>query len=116
VNREVFHRLDRIEALLHVLIKQEFVVMTDLSKLTADIAAETDFIKSAQAAFAGLAQQIADLKGQVSQDPDTQAAIDALAQQVEANNAALSAAIPANTPAAPTDAAPASTDPAAPAA
>jgi uncharacterized protein involved in exopolysaccharide biosynthesis len=83
--------------------------------LTADIAAETDLIKSAQTAFAGLAQQIADLKGQVSQDPATQAAIDALAQQVESNNAALSAAIPANTPAAPTDAAPAP-DPAAPAA
>jgi small-conductance mechanosensitive channel len=90
-------RLDRIEAILRRFIPMEGQMAIDLSKLTADVSAQSDVIKSAQAAIAGLQQAIVDLKSQVSPDPQTQAAIDALATQVEQNSSALASAIPANT-------------------
>jgi hypothetical protein len=73
----------------------------DLSKLTADVAAQTSVIASVQTAFKGLADQIAALKNVApAADAATQKAIDDLAASVEANSASLSAAVAANTPAA----------------
>jgi uncharacterized protein involved in exopolysaccharide biosynthesis len=100
VQRAILARLGRIEAILHCILEKENIEMADLTKLTEDVTAQTTLVASVQTMLAGLQQQITDLKSQVSQDPATQAAIDALAQQVEANNAALSSAVPANTPAA----------------
>lgn len=73
--------------------------MSNLDSLTAAVKANTDVEQSAIALIADIAQRLADAKT----DP---AAVQALADQLNANAAALSAAVVANTPAAP--AAPAS--------
>ncbi len=71
--------------------------MADLSKLTADVAAEGTVIDGVTTLLGALSAAIADLKLHV-EDPAAQAAIDALAAQVESHTAALSAAVAANTP------------------
>lgn len=83
--------------------------MTDLSKLQADVTAQTDTIQSAVTLLSGLSQQIAALKNAGTSDKATQDAIDALASTVEQNSQALAAAVTANTPAA--DQAPDATKP-----
>lgn len=84
-------------------------IMTDLSKLQADVTAQTDTIQSAVTLLSGLSQQIAALKNAGTSDKATQDAIDALASTVEQNSQALAAAVTANTPAA--DQAPDATKP-----
>lgn len=71
----------------------------DVSKLTADVQAQTDAVNSAVTLLNGLTQAINDLKNQ-TQDPAAQAAIDDLANKVEAATQALASAVTANTPAA----------------
>lgn len=74
--------------------------MKSLSDLQADVSAETTVDGSILTLVSGLSDQIAALKT-TQTDPATAAAIDALATQVETNTASLSAAVAANTPAAP---------------
>ncbi len=69
-------------------------IMTDLATLTADVQAETELDNAAIALINGLAAQIT----AAGTDP---AALKALTDSMEANAAALSAAVAANTPAAP---------------
>ncbi len=97
-------RLSRIETKLYELDAHQVIIgaleMADLSRLSADVAAETTIVDSVKTLLDALSAAIADLKLHV-EDPAAQAAIDALATQVEANSSALSAAVAANTPAAP---------------
>lgn len=71
------------------------VVMADLTKLTADVAAEVTVDESAIALLQGLKAQL-DAAGT---DP---VALAALSQSLEDEQAKLAAAVVANTPAAPT--------------
>lgn len=102
----------------------------DLTKITADIAAQTTILQSVVVAVQGLnasnaaqAQQITDLKTALAAaqvvDPAVQAAADALDKSVQANTALVSGLIPAataNTPTPPAAAQAAATAAATPAA
>ena len=78
----------------------------DVSKLTADVAAQTTVISSAVALITGLNASIGDLRTQLaaaiaSNDPAAvaavQASLDDLDAKVAANTASLMVAVPANT-------------------
>ncbi len=88
------HQLDRIERLLHYVIKQGELNMATLADVQAAVTAEDTVVDSAIALLQGLAAQIAALQ-------PNQAAIDALAADVTSKTTALAAAVAANTPAAP---------------
>lgn len=85
---------DKLNRILSVLVKQQELIMADLTKLTADVAAETTVDNAVQTLLTNLVAQIKAASGD-------QAALDALTTQMETNAAALSAAVTANTPAAP---------------
>lgn len=70
----------------------------DLAKLQTDVAAQTTVIQSIQTLLAGLSKEITDLKTTLGDPAVAQKAIDDLAAQVEANSAALTQAVTANTP------------------
>src|SRR5689334_10826932 len=75
----------------------------ELAQLQADVAAQGSVIASATTAFQGLAAQIAAAETAAKSagaTDDQVAGIAAVRQGLEANTAALAAAIPANTPAA----------------
>lgn len=63
-----------------------------IEELTVTVAAQSDVIDSAVAAFNGVAAQLEDFK-------DDPAAISAIAAKLRTDSARLAAAIPANTPA-----------------
>ena len=98
-------KLDLILALIHAISKQENTMAIDLTKLTAEVAANTSVTTSVETLISNLAAQIAAIP--TSTDPATQAALDALVQQLNANDTGLAAAVTANTPAPPPTAAPA---------
>ena len=75
----------------------------DLTKLTAEVAANTTVTTSVEALVNNLAAQIAAIPP--SSDPTTQAALDALVQTLNANDTGLAAAVVANTPVTPAAAA-----------
>lgn len=83
-------------AKLDAILKREATMAVDVSKIQADVAAQTTVTQSAVA----LLQQLTDALKNIppSTDPQTQAAIDALAQSIEANTASLADAITKNTP------------------
>jgi uncharacterized protein YoxC len=93
--------LAHIEQQLALLTTQGHVIMADLTKLQADVAAQATVVESVHTLLTSLSAEIVALKGQVSNDPATQAAVDALAASVEQNSAALAAAVTANTDAPP---------------
>ena len=97
---EIEYRLEGIEKRLSYLIRLQEKEMADISKLQADVTAQSTVIDSVVTLLEGLTHAIDDLKLH-TEDPAAQAAIDALATQVEAQTAALSAAVTANTPATP---------------
>lgn len=75
-----------------------------LAALNAQVAQDGSLVSSAVTALNGLTKQVADLAAQLAAQGVPQAVVDqvqALADQMTANNAALAAAIPASTPAAP---------------
>ena len=84
---------------LEIMQQMEQKMAVDLTAANAEITRNTDLTASIKAAFASLAQQVADLKT-ASTDPATQAAIDALVAQLKANDDANADAIVANTSAA----------------
>ncbi len=77
-----------------ILLKGEKTMASDLSALSAQVAQNTTVEESAVTLITGLAAQIADLKN----DP---AALQALADSLNKSATDLSAAVAANTPAAP---------------
>ena len=101
--RGLIPKLDLIIALLNKLSNQEKTMAIDLTKLTAEIAANTSVTASVEALVSNLAAQIAAIP--TSTDPATQAALDALVQSLNANDTSLAAAVVANTPAPAADAA-----------
>lgn len=82
---------DAILALLKTINKKVNIVMTDLTRITEEVAENTSVIQSAIALLNDLAQQIRDN----ATDP---AALEALADNLDANSNALGAAVAANTP------------------
>ena len=100
--------LDPFERALLVQILQEIRSMSatfdsEMAQLKADVAQQTTVIASATAAFQGLAAQlIAAEEAAITAgaSADQIAGLTSVRQAMEANTAALSAAIPANTPAA----------------
>lgn len=98
-------QLARIEALLLTLTKGSSTTMVTIADLAHDVAAQSTIVTGVQTLIAGLVAQVQAAAG----DPAQLAAVLA---QIDANNATLSALIPANVPAqpagpviAPTDAA-----------
>ena len=75
------------------------ILMADFSKLHADVTAQNSVVAGVSTLLSQLSTEIAALKTAGNSDAATQAAIDDLAQKVEANSAALSQAVTANTPA-----------------
>lgn len=100
------HQDDRLDELLRLVRQQgatlrevrhtEEIQMADLSALTAEVEENADVVASAVVLIGGLAQQIRDL----ATDPD---ALAALADELDSSTNALSAAVAAGTPAAPTE-------------
>lgn len=70
----------------------------DLTKLTAEVTANTTVTSSVETLITNLAAQIAAIP--TSTDPVTQAALDALVATLNANDTSLANAVTANTPAA----------------
>jgi len=100
-------------AMFHEILKEirhmSDMFANELAQLQADVAAQGTVIASATTAFQGLAAQIAaaETAAKNAGASDTQVAgIAAVRQGLEANTAALAAAVPANTPAAATSAVP----------
>ncbi len=87
-------KLDQLLKAVNTLVKQEKIIMTDLTALTTQVKANTDAEASAITLLNGLSAQIAGIKN----DP---VAIQALADQLKASADNLGAAIVANTPAGP---------------
>ena len=79
--------------------------MAAIDDLKAAVEAETSVVQSAVTLLNGLAQQIKD-----AVQTGNAAAVEEAANQILANTAALSAAVSANTPAAPATPAPGGTD------
>ncbi len=76
---------------------------TELAQLRSDVAAQSTVIASATTAFHGLAAQLAAAETAARNAGATEAQVAGVAavrQSLEANTAALAAAVPANTPAA----------------
>ena len=88
-----------IIAKLNLIITQEKTMAIDLSKLQAEVTANTTVEQSVVALLGQLSAIIAAIPP--SNDPVTQAALDQLTSTLSANDTALSAAVTANTPAAP---------------
>lgn len=93
----ILQRLDAIDAKLNTILKGEATIMADLSALTTQVAQNTSVEESAVTLINGLAAQIK----AAGTDP---AALAALVTQLQKSSSDLSAAITANTPAAPTPA------------
>lgn len=104
-------RLVRIEKLLVNIVVKGNRTMSDIKNLESAVKADTDATNAALTLIKGIAAQLAAAQG----DP---AKVQALVDQLNANAAALSAAVAENTPAAPPAPAPApapTPDPAPPA-
>lgn len=76
-------------------------LMATLQQVQDDMSEETTLIESLSSFIAGLQQQIKDALAGTTLPPAVQAQIDAVFTQAEANKAALTQALAANTPAAP---------------
>ena len=90
--------LNRIESKLDTLIQQGKREMALLDGLTAAVAAQTTVDASVETLVSGLAAQISALLAAPTVDP---VALQVLVTQMTTNNAALAAAVTANTPPAP---------------
>lgn len=86
-------KLDRLLVLAGAITNKETLVMADVTKIQADVAAQNTVVGS----VVTLLQQLKTSLDAAGTDP---AALAALSQQIEANTQALSAAVVANTPAA----------------
>jgi hypothetical protein len=86
--------IEALTAKVDVLLGMEVNDMADLAALAAEVSENTDAVQSASALLTSLSDQLR----AAATDP---AAVQALADQLDANNAALSDAVAANTPADP---------------
>ena len=107
--RKVNHKLD---AILRLLQQERIDIMSsaaDITRLQSDVAANTNATSAAAVALTGFVSTVAALTAQLQAaiNSDDSAAVEAAANALEANNVALTAAVPAtaaavvaNTPAA----------------
>ena len=95
--REVNQKLDVLTAMVQQLIKEQ---QMDISALTTEIANNTTVTASVESLLANLTAEIATISSG-STDAATQTALNALVATLQANDAGISAAVVANTPAAP---------------
>ncbi len=93
----MFWRLKRIEAKLDTLIAQGRTLMATLADIQAKVTAESTVEDSVIALLNGISQQLKDALA--ANDPK---ALQAVSDGLDANIAKLTAAVTANTPAAPT--------------
>lgn len=93
-NAEVLAAINRLESRIVGLGIGVEAMSLDLSALEAEVSQNTDAVASASSLLTTLAQELRDSAG----DP---AAVAALADRLDQNNAALAAAVLANTPTAP---------------
>ena len=84
--------------MLKTILTKETKMAVDLTALTAEVARNTTVEASVEALVAQLVALVKAIPP--STDPTTQAALDALAKTLTDNDAALAAAVAANTPAA----------------
>lgn len=96
IERKLDEVLIRLNALKTTQHRQGNKLMADLSRITANVASNGSVIGSAITLINQLAEELRNI------DTD-QGAIDALAADLEAQAAALAAAVAANTPAAPAE-------------
>jgi len=87
----------QIIGLLKQLLKGETAMSIDLTKIQAEIAANTSVTQSVVTLVNTLATEIKNIPP--SNDPQTQAALDSLVATLQANDQTLAAAVAANTPA-----------------
>lgn len=107
IDRAAHDKLDEILRQLERINERETLMSADLTALEAAVQANTDAEQSAIALINGIAAELAAAKT----DP---AKVQSLADKLTASAAALSAAVLANTPAAPPAALAAPADPSAP--
>ena len=88
----------RVEARLTALEKK----MATFDDLTAEVARQTTVDASIEALVTGLQNQVNGILAGTTLPPAVQAKLDSIFTTVKANNDAVSAAVLANTPAAPT--------------
>ena len=98
IARHIENRLGCIEHKLNCLLSQGTKIMATLDQVLADVTAQTSQIASLATLTAGIKQQLADALAGTTIPPAVQAKIDAVFAGLEANNAAVTAAIAANTP------------------
>ncbi len=98
LQRVLTNQVTMIGMLTQILTKETKMALT-IDAITAAVQANTTEVGSVQTLLTQLTAMIAAIPP--STDPATQAALDALATTLGANNAALAAAVTANTPAAP---------------
>ena len=89
-------QLNRIEAKIDALTKKDMAMAVDLTAMTAEITKNTTVVGSVEMLFAQLTALIKNIPP--STDPVTQAALDELTATLVANDAAVAAAVVANTP------------------
>src|SRR5450631_3159283 len=94
-DREALNAVERLVSLLSQISKKETLLMSTLDEDIAAIAAQTTAIGSLTTFITGLEAQIAALPGLT---PAQQAAIDKIFTDVNANNAAIAAAMVVNVP------------------
>ena len=92
-------QLNRIEANLRTIIKQETQMAIDLTAMTAEVATNTSVTSSVVTLLGNLTALIKAIP--VSTDPVTQAALDQLSATLAANDTTIAGAVVSNTPAAP---------------
>ena len=85
--------------MLRQVLQKESEMAIDLTTMTAEVESNTNVTQSVVTLVKNLAEQIANIPP--SSDPTTQAALDALATTLAQNDAAIAAAVTANTSSAP---------------
>ncbi len=91
-------RLDAISAQLAAILTKEDELMASIDDIAADMTTQTTLLASLASFVQGLKDQIEAALSGATLPPAVQAKVDAVFAQAEANNAAIAAAMVANTP------------------
>lgn len=98
---KISHQLDRIEMKLDILIKRETIMNETTQQVLDAVTAETTLEQSAIALITSLQSQLTAALSNTTIDPADQANLNTIFANLQSNATALSAALTANTPAAP---------------
>lgn len=94
-NRELKRLMERSHRVLHFILRRTIHMSAALDRLTSEVSETSTAVDSVLALVEGLAQQIRD----AAEDP---VKLNALADELDAKQAAIAAAVTANTPTPPT--------------